>query len=322
MSLLTNLTAYYNFNQSSGNPTDSSGNGLTLTNNGATFGSSYGIINNGLLFAAGNYLGSNSSSLFNTTSISYSAWVKTTDTTNPQKTIIINSTGGGGWQWYINYDGTHFQQKLDVQGIINIGTGNNNAALGSGSWTHIAVTYNSSTGALQFYTNGVADGSATNIQSQSYGAFQIGFNASNQKYIGDMDEVGVWSRILSSSEISQLYNGGFGLTYPFSGIMYWVGGTGNWDSSTTTNWAQTSGGTGSGPVPSTGNAVVFDLNSGSGTCTVTASQSVLSITSTGSTVTLNTNGQTVSSSGVITLGGTTNLGASNINSLSISNGGT
>ena len=31
-----------------------------------------------------------------------------------------------------------------------------------------------------------------------------------------MDEVGVWSRALSSSEIAQLYNSGSGLSYPLS----------------------------------------------------------------------------------------------------------
>jgi hypothetical protein len=53
---------------------------------------------------------------------------------------------------------------------------------------------------------------------------------------------------------------------------YWVGGTGNWTSSGTTNWASTSGGPGGAGVPTLINDVVFDNNSSGGApFTVTAS---------------------------------------------------
>ena len=42
---------------------------------------------------------------------------------------------------------------------------------------------------------------------------------------------------------------------------YWVGGTGNWDDSTTTHWSDTSGGTGGFSVPSSADDVYFDLHS-------------------------------------------------------------
>ena len=48
---------------------------------------------------------------------------------------------------------------------------------------------------------------------------------------------------------------------------YWVGGTGNWDGSTTTNWSATSGGAGGASVPTSSDNVFFDSNSGAGTCT-------------------------------------------------------
>jgi hypothetical protein len=32
---------------------------------------------------------------------------------------------------------------------------------------------------------------------------------------GQIDEVGIWSRALSSTEVTKLYNGGAGLQYPF-----------------------------------------------------------------------------------------------------------
>jgi len=54
---------------------------------------------------------------------------------------------------------------------------------------------------------------------------------------------------------------------------YWVGGTGNWDTTSTTNWSATSGGTGGASVPTLNDDVYLDANSGVGTITTTASVS-------------------------------------------------
>lgn len=43
---------------------------------------------------------------------------------------------------------------------------------------------------------------------------------------------------------------------------YWVGGSGTWDSSSTTNWSTTSGGAGGASVPTSADNVIFDSNSG------------------------------------------------------------
>lgn len=56
---------------------------------------------------------------------------------------------------------------------------------------------------------------------------------------------------------------------------YWVGGSGTWNTSTTTNWAATSGGAGSAGVPTAADNVIFDANSGA-TPVVTISSAVCS----------------------------------------------
>lgn len=52
---------------------------------------------------------------------------------------------------------------------------------------------------------------------------------------------------------------------------YWVGGTGTWDGTSTTNWAASSGGASGASVPTSADNVFFDANSnvGTGTFTVT-----------------------------------------------------
>jgi len=58
---------------------------------------------------------------------------------------------------------------------------------------------------------------------------------------------------------------------------FWVGGTGTWDSSTTTNWAASTGGGGGQSVPGSGDTVTFDGNSGGGTVTVNTTVTISSL---------------------------------------------
>ena len=60
---------------------------------------------------------------------------------------------------------------------------------------------------------------------------------------------------------------------------FWVGGTGNWDASTTTNWSATSGGGGGASVPTAADSVTFNSasNATAYTVTVTATASCLSL---------------------------------------------
>jgi len=71
---------------------------------------------------------------------------------------------------------------------------------------------------------------------------------------------------------------------------YWVGGTGTWDTTTTTNWRTTSGGTTVATVPTAADSVFFDANSGGTfTVTMTGALACLDITvSTGGVVTFAT----------------------------------
>ena len=46
---------------------------------------------------------------------------------------------------------------------------------------------------------------------------------------------------------------------------YWVGGSGNWDATSTTNWATSSGGSGGAGVPTSADDVIFDAGSNTGT---------------------------------------------------------
>ena len=62
---------------------------------------------------------------------------------------------------------------------------------------------------------------------------------------------------------------------PAAVTRYWVGGTGTWDATTTTNWSATSGGLGGASVPTSADAVVFDSMSNATAYTVTCTATQL-----------------------------------------------
>jgi hypothetical protein len=67
---------------------------------------------------------------------------------------------------------------------------------------------------MQLYTNGSADGSAVGMSPNitTGGSKEIGTDLSIAYMNGDIDEFGIWSKALSTNEISDLYNGGAGQT--------------------------------------------------------------------------------------------------------------
>ena len=95
--------------------------------------------------------------------------------------------------------------------------------LTAGTWYHIVYVYNGST--VQGYLNGTAVGAgvassgngSSGMQSYSLvGSITNGATGANWTPDGSIDMCYVWSRALSGSEITELYNGGTGLAYPFA----------------------------------------------------------------------------------------------------------
>lgn len=58
-------------------------------------------------------------------------------------------------------------------------------------------------------------------------------------------------------------------------VRYWVGGTGTWDTTSTTNWSATSGGAGGASAPTSADSVVMNASSGAGTITLGENITVL-----------------------------------------------
>ncbi|MCP1832846.1 hypothetical protein [Bradyrhizobium sp. USDA 4545] len=79
-----------------------------------------------------------------------------------------------------------------------------------------------------------------------------------------VDDSRVWYRFDIDGDHSYIVDG---LTV-HNASRFWVGGTGTWDSSTTTHWAASSGTTGGQSVPGSSDTVTLDGSSGGGTVTL------------------------------------------------------
>lgn len=88
---------------------------------------------------------------------------------------------------------------------------------------------------------------------------------------------------------------------------YWVGGTGTWNTTSTTNWSATSGGSAGASVPTAADDVFFDGNSGSGQVSLATGIACKSWTTTGSSFAFVPPGSamTVTISGNLTFSSTT-----------------
>jgi len=80
-------------------------------------------------------------------------------------------------------------------------------------WNFVAVAIDS--GTAIYYINGGENGSASGLSwTTTNAAGVIGHNLQGDYgFKGIIDEIGIWNRSLSAGEISDLYNGGAGITY-------------------------------------------------------------------------------------------------------------
>jgi hypothetical protein len=90
--------------------------------------------------------------------------------------------------------------------------------------------------------------------------------------------------------------------------LYWVGGNGTWDATTTTRWSNTSGGAGGAVAPSLMDNAIVNASSGSPTITLSGLPVCRSLTTTGATCTISSTG-TLNVNGAMTLSATTTWSA-------------
>jgi hypothetical protein len=229
MALIDNLVSYYKFDEASGNAIDAHGSN-TLTDNN-TVGSATGKINNGRDFEQANteffeITDGAQTGLDLSGNFTVSHWINLESNLATQGVIILMKWSGTTQRAYsleMFNSGANdlYRVGLSTNGNANVAQNlNTGSVMSTGTWYHWACVYTAAAGTVDIYKNG-----SFVVQGTGYGTSI--FNSTSAVRIngiiggsgwGDCvhDEYGIWSRPLSSSEISELYNGGAGLAYPFS----------------------------------------------------------------------------------------------------------
>ena len=226
MALTDNLVSYWKADESSGNMADSVGSN-TLTNVGTcTFAT--GKINNGVVTTRNSkYMESTTSTGLNPTgAFSINFWVNWSalDTGNWNGMFSkLDNTSRAWGTGILNAGGGNYTVQLDLG--TSGGSSNTHTvtrAITTGTWYMFTFVYNGSTTSVNIYQNG------TNVYTTSSAQASVQAGTANVRLAwrnnpstvdgstGTFDEIGFWNRAITSSEVTELYNSGAGLQYPFS----------------------------------------------------------------------------------------------------------
>ena len=228
MALTDNLVSYYKFD--SGALTTDSVGANTLTNNNTVAGTASGKIGYGADF------GTSGSKFFNRTdalglttssAYTYSVWFKLNIELGADYYTIgglkIGANGGQSNFLALLYDYNGGTRRLHAQIYRSVnGTIFNTITLGTTNWYHLVFTDTGTTQTL--YLNGISVGTPTALSGtqviNSEPEFTIGSypNGAGLYNLAITDEVGIWSRALSATEVAGLYNNNLGSQYSFTDL--------------------------------------------------------------------------------------------------------
>lgn len=228
-SLSNDLISYWPLDESSGTRVDVKGsNDLAEIN---TVGSTTGIKG-----TAADFEGSNSenlaisnaaqSGLNITGDLSFSMWIKPETFDSGDGQLLLS-------KWQHNASNQYFVYLTDSSLGVYMDddcTGYSyvirtwNHSMVAGNWYHVAVVYNASSGSAEAFVNNSSLGTITGLPHSIAGcsaAFELGLRdtpylPSSYYFDGAMDEVGIWNKDLTTTDIANLYNNGGGIPYEAS----------------------------------------------------------------------------------------------------------
>lgn len=207
--------AYWKLDETSGNFNSTVGTyPLTRQNGVAT---SAGKISNAADFTASStqYLQGSTSSAFSPTSSGFTiaGWVNVGSGTIEN---IVSKAGGTSTNEYGLYADNGSNLLHCYYSSSGSGGTDFAVAMSMGTWQFFTLVFDGSSQLKLSVNAGTPVTSSVSSIYNGTGAFLIGQNPifSGYPMQGKIDEVGVWNRALTSTEITNLYNSGSGLTHP------------------------------------------------------------------------------------------------------------
>jgi len=212
----TNLVNDWSMDETSGTRADSHGSADLTDNNTVT--SATGVISNAASFDPANseYLSSSTQPVTGTVARATECWFKTSYSGTDSQCITDYGSGNTGERWRIEIDDGGLV-ALRVFGATKIW----DSSWNDGNWHHLVmqVAASSECDDVEVYVDGTLDTSASGASATvsintGTGSQRIGIRSNTTKgFNGQIDEFRNWNRVLTSAEITWLYNGGSGRSY-------------------------------------------------------------------------------------------------------------
>jgi len=201
----TNLIAHWALDTNVTGAIDAHGGTYNGTNTNAFLYS--GIINKGYRLNTGSEVNFGASAdLYFPNEVTSSIWIKTT--ANTKNIIGKQSSSFAFWNWIFVLNGTgtvtfYNHRTAGVAQVTSVATVNDNG------WHHV-VGVGNSTG-LYIYVDGIQSGFVANANPVS--ALSTTYTAAAYASDSNIDEISLWNRALSATDIGLLYNAGSGIPY-------------------------------------------------------------------------------------------------------------
>ncbi|WP_026315995.1 signal peptidase I [Actinokineospora enzanensis] len=206
--------ARYDMEQAGTTATDSSPNGYNGTVNGGAAWNANGRTGRSLtLDGVDDYVSASTFAMRTDTSFTASTWVYLTSPGGVDRTILTkDSTNiGAFFLSYIASTGKYAftMPASDSTSASTVRVSSTTSATTS-TWTHLAAVWDAAAGQMRLYVNGALEGSASRSGGwNAYGLISIGrgyrSGAGAEYWPGYVDEVALYNRVLSASDIEDAY---------------------------------------------------------------------------------------------------------------------
>jgi Concanavalin A-like lectin/glucanases superfamily len=203
----SNLVGYWKLDENSGTTANDSIGGNTGTLVNSPTWTTSGKINGAAQFVTTSYINAgHAASLNDLATFTWSAWVYPNSWGSSVSYILAKISAGGSGKFL----------RVDNGSLLCEVTSSTTTAVAGGTlslnqWQHVAMTFDSGTGVVTSYKNGIAIGSGTgtpNFHSDAPYDLAIGNNPNNttRYFDGTIDDVRVYNRALSPADVLTLYN--------------------------------------------------------------------------------------------------------------------
>jgi hypothetical protein len=211
-SLMTGLLSWYRFSEPSGVRKNSTNDTtFSLADNNTVARTHDGKIDDGAFFVDANneYLDIASSSALTTSpAFTIASWIKFTSVSVAQVVFSVWDYGHRRYQISLSSGVLYFNTSSNGSNSSSV----NGGSLAADTWYHMVVSYDGANRAVYINSVDVTAGvAAASIWGSSTSSFKIGGAG---QFGGTLSETAFWSRGLTETERSRLYNKGAGISYP------------------------------------------------------------------------------------------------------------